>query len=288
MEHWNQEKLLMHRSLRAAVFAALCLFANLALAQNIPADESSFTKFVADRLQKAVKATVEIKGPLTLSVGSMQANLDRIYVFCKGNPAGCAKEVDTYVNAVAQVHRDRGIAPTKAAVRVVVRSARYVQQAKANNITLLQARPLVEGLVAMAALDTPRAIRMLTDKDGPELGLTATQAYDLGITNLRKTLKPLIEIAKPVGSGQIGSLTGDSYHPSRLVLLDTWAPLAKSQGGVLIVAAPANDGLLYIGEDTPTAVDALRALVRNVMSQAPNPLSDVLLRWTSKGWRLVQ
>lgn len=279
----------MHCSVRAVTLAAAYLIGpGCALAQSTPVDEPGFTKLVAERLRKAVNAPVQIKGPLTLSVGPTQANLDRIYAFCKGNPAGCAKEVDTYVNGAAQVHHDRGIAPTKAAVRVVVRPTRYLQQAKAKDITQLQARPLVDGLVAVAVLDTPRAIRMLTDKVSATLGLTANQAYDLGIANLRKTLKPLMEIAKPVGSGQIGTLTGDAYHPSRLVLLDSWAPLAKSQGGVLIVAAPANDGLLYIGEDSPTAIGALRTLARNVMSRAPNPLSDVLLRWTPKGWGVVQ
>lgn len=280
---------MMHRALRAAILAAISLVCiNSTFAQTIPTDEPGFTKFVAERLRKATNASVEIKGPLTLSVGAMQANLDRIYAFCKGNPAGCVKEVDTYVNSAAQIHRDRGAAPTKAAVRVVVRPARYLQQAKASSLAPLHARPVADGLIAVAVLDTPRAIKMLTDKDGATLGLTATQAYDLGIANLRKTLKPLMQIAKPVASGQIGTLTGDSYHPSRLVLADTWAPLVKSQGGVLIVAAPANDGLLYISEDSPTAIAALRALVRTVISRAPNPMSDVLLRWTPKGWDVVR
>jgi hypothetical protein len=140
----------------------------------------------------------------------------------------------------------------------------------------------------VAVLDTPRAIRMLTDKDGAALGLTANQGYDLGIANLRKTLKPLMEVAKPVGSGQIGQLVDDVFHSSRIVLLDSWTPLAKAQGGVVIIAAPATDVLLYIGEDSQVVIDALRTLARNVMSRVPNPLSDVLLRWTPKGWGVVQ
>jgi hypothetical protein len=126
-------------SLLAVTLAAAYLIgAGCALGQSIPVDEPGFTKFVAERLRKAIGNTpVQIKSPLTLSVGQLQANLDRIYAFCKGSPAGCAKEVDTYVNGAAQVHRDRGIAPTKAAVRVVVRPTRYLQQAKAKDITPL-------------------------------------------------------------------------------------------------------------------------------------------------------
>jgi len=278
----------MRRSLYAFVLAAACLIgSDRALAQTIPVDEPSFTKFVAERLQKAVDAQVQIKGPLTLSIGEIQANLDRIHAFCSKNPAGCTQEVDNYVNAVAEVHREQGAAPTKSAVRVVVRSTRYLQSAKASGMGTPQSKPLVEGLVVLSVLDTPRTIRMLTDKDGAALGLTASQVYDLGVANLRKILKPLMEVAKPAGSQQIGSFTGDIFQPSRIVLTDSWAPLVQAQGGVLIVAAPTTDIVLYIGEDNPIAIGTLRALVGKVMSRAPNPLSDVLLRWTPKGWRLV-
>ena len=279
----------MRRSLHAfALAAAYVLGSDWALAQTIPIDEPSFTKFVAGHLRKAVDAPVQIKGPLTLSIGEIQANLDRIHAFCRKNAAGCAQEVDNYVNAVAQYHREGGSAPTKSAVRVVVRTTQYLQQGvKASGKAPLVARPLVEGLVVLSVLDMPRAIRTITDNDGAALGLTERQVYDLGVANLRKTLKPLMEVAKPAGSKQIGSLTGDFFHPSRLVLADSWAPLVKAQGGVLIVAVPTTDMLLYVGEDNPIAIGTLRALVRRVMSGAPNPLSDILLRWTPKGWTLV-
>jgi hypothetical protein len=50
---------------------------------------------------------------------------------------------------------------------------------------------------------------------------------------------------------------------------------------------PTNGAVLYIGEDTPIAIDALRTPSRNVMSRAPNRLADILHRWTPKGWRAV-
>ena len=60
----------------------------------------------------------------------------------------------------------------------------------------------------------------------------------------------------------------------------SWAPLAQAQGGVLIVAAPTPDLVLYSGEDSSAALDALRTFVRNVMARTPKPLSGALLRWT--------
>ncbi len=174
---------------------------------------------------------------------------------------------------------------------MVVRTAQYLQQAQgalAPGAPTLQTRPLVGGLVLVPVLDSPRTIRMLTEKDSAKLGLTANEVHELAIANLRKTSKPLMEIAKVVGRGQIGQLVGDTFHSSRLALLDSWAPLSQAQGGVLIVAAPANDAVFYIGEDSPIAIDALRSLVRNVMRRAPSPLSDVLLRWTPIGWNVVR
>jgi hypothetical protein len=64
--------------------------------------------------------------------------------------------------------------------------------------------------------------------------------------------------------------------------------LAQAQGGTLIVAVPATDAVLYIGEDSALAIDALRALVMDVMARAPNRLSSVLLRWRESGWEVVR
>jgi len=51
-----------------------------ASAQGIPTDEPGFTAYVAERMRKGVGDTpVGVKAPLTLSVGTLQANLDRIY-----------------------------------------------------------------------------------------------------------------------------------------------------------------------------------------------------------------
>jgi hypothetical protein len=43
-----------------------------------------------------------------------------------------------------------------------------------------------------------------------------------------------------------------------------------------------------VGEDTAVTIDALRTLAGNVMSRAPNRRSDILLRWTPKGWNVVR
>lgn len=281
----------MYQWLTAVIVAGLLLAAGSASAQQIPTDEPAFTAFVAARIQAAVRNTqVAIKGPLTLSIGPLQANLDRIYAFCKVNTSGCAKEIDNYVGGVVATPGNAKAPPTKAALRIVVRTTDYMRQAarELDSAGTIPTRPLAEGLLIVPVLDSPRAVRMFNDKDRAALGLTPDQVFDIATANLRSSLKPIMSAAKPAAPGQFGTLKGDYYATSRLALIDSWAPLAKAQGGVLIVAAPTPDLLVYSGEDTSVALDALRTLARHVAAQAPKPLSGALLRWTPKGWQLVR
>jgi hypothetical protein len=279
------------RTARVLLVATL-LFSSTAYAQSVPLDEASFTEHAAALLRKEIgEQAVVVKGPLTLGLGELQANLDRVFSYCKRERGSCEAELDRYVQGAAQVHRDRSAPPQREAVRVVLRSSQYIQSAQASlggQAAQIQPRPFVDGLVAVPVLDSPRTIRMLASKDNALLGLSEAQVHELGMANLRSTLKPLMEVAKVTAAGQIGQIVGDPYGPSRLLLHDTWVPLAKAQNGVLIVAIPSTDAIFYIGQDSPGAVDALRVLVKNVLARSPNRLSDVLLKWTENGWIPVQ
>jgi len=274
-----------------AMAAWLLLAATPASAQQVPTGEAAFTDFVAQRVRAAVRGTpVEIKGPLTLKIGPLQANLDRIHAFCKTDAAGCSREIDTYVNGVVQATQTATEKPARDSLRIVVRQSadmqRAAEQVGANG--LAGTRPLVEGLVIVPVLDASRTTKIVAKPDLAELGLTPDQAIDLGIANLRRRLKPIMSVAKAVPAGQFGHFTGDYYESSRLALVDSWAPLAQALGGVLIVVAPSPDLVLYSGEDSPAATDALRTLASNLTVRAPKPLSNMLLRWTQKGWQRVR
>jgi len=271
------------------VLSAAC---SLACAQAVPKGEAAFTEYVAAQLRRAIRGvTVEVKGPLTLAFGGFQANLDRIFAFCQRNTAGCANEVARYVKGAAEAYQDRTAPPSKAAVRVVVRTTAYLtatQAATSKDGPKLQPRPLAGELVMLPALDMPRTIRMLDEKDNAALGLSVDEVFQLGFDNLRKQLKPLMSIAKVAHAGQIGELSGDTYHSSRLVLFESWSPLAKVHGGKLVVAVPAPDMVLYVGDDSPKAIEALRSLTKDVASRAAAPLSNELLRWTPQRWEVAR
>lgn len=95
-----------------------------------------------------------------------------------------------------------------------------------------------------------------------------------------------MEVAEVV-QGQIGHITGDVYNSSRLALHESWAPLAKEQGGQLVVAVPTTDTVLYVGDNTMLGINALRTFVNTVGARAPNVLSRELFRWTANGWEVV-
>jgi hypothetical protein len=233
---------------------------------------------------------IVVKGPLVLSVGSLQANLARVYALCRKTESACAAEANRYAKGVAQVVKADNAPIDKAAVRLVIRSSEYIKRAQASfgaDGPSLQFRPLVEGLVSVAVLDTPRAIRPLDERDLTKLQVSQDQLFELARQNLHASLKPIAETAKPATAGQIGTLPASFYEVGRVAVHADWEPLASAQNGTLLVALPATDMVLYISESSATAVDALRTLAKNAASRSPNPLSPVVLRWTKERWELV-
>lgn len=269
----------------------LALAVPVVFAQSVPLEEAAFTEYMAQALRHEVgDVPVSVKGSLTLSIGSLQANLDRVYGFCRKNESACASESDRYAKGVAQVIKAQNAPIDKAEVRLVVRSSEYIKRAQASlgsDAPALQFRPLVEGLVSVAVLDTPRAVRPLDDRDLRKLELSQEQLFELGRQNLRSILKPLGESAKPVTGGQIGTLPRNFYEVGRVAVHADWETLATAQNGTLLLALPTTDAVLYIAESSPAAIDALRALARDTASKAPNPLSPAVLRWTKVRWELV-
>ena len=282
----------LHKICMASLGVACTTWCFVAAAAEVPRDVIAFTDAVAVELRQQVgDAKVTVVGPLTLGLGELQLNLDRIFTFCRGNAAGCRAQVDTYVQGAAETYRTVTAAPNRSSVRLVLRTSEYVETIrsvpKGARPIAIQPRPFADGLFILPVLDSPRTVRYLSESDNAKLDMTADEVYQLGVANLQGELRPLMDAAKVAKHGQIGELTGNVYDPSRLILLDSWAPLAEAQGGVLIVAIPATDAVFYVGEDTPKAINALRSLTNTVMARAPSKLSGNLYRWRASGWERV-
>jgi hypothetical protein len=263
------------------------------------AERAAFTERVAALLRAELGgASVVIAEPLTLKLDTLQANLGRVYAFCRSNVQACGAELDRYVHAVKELYGETEVPVTPEALRVVVRTADYVEpvrrdaQQAATPEKAKESEPLpqafVDGLLALPVLDAPSLLRYLSRGDAQKLGLSPEQAHALGLARLRAAQKPLGEVAKPVAAGRIGTLAGDSYASSRVLFPADWAPLARAQAGVLVVALPTTDTLLYGADASAAGLDALRTLAEELGRRAPNRLSALLLRWTESGWELVR
>lgn len=274
------------------VLLVLAMGCGSAPAQDVPKGKAAFTEYVAEQFRREMGGeAVVVKGPLRLAIGGMQANLDRIFGYCSQTTTGCEREISNYVEGIAQVNKEGTAPPTRETVRVIVRTRAYVAAAWAampKHARRLDPRKLAGGLVMLPAIDMPRTIRSATLADSDGLGLSSDEIFELGLANLRAQLRPLMEVASVAKPGQIGHFSSDIYDSSRLALHESWSPLAKAHGGKLIVAVPATNAVLYIGDDAPVAIDAFRLLVKNVWARTANPVSTELLRWTPTRWEVVR
>ena len=129
---------------------------------------------------------------------------------------------------------------------------------------------------------------MLGRADAESLHLSLDELKSVGLANIRKNLPPILEVAKMNRQSRVGSIAGDIYTPSRLLLHETWIPLAEAIGGELIVAVPVTDGLFFANASDSNAVNVLRQVVRMALVRAPNRLSGQLFKWTKSGWEEFQ
>jgi uncharacterized protein YtpQ (UPF0354 family) len=273
------------------LFSCTLLISTQALAKEIPTNQDAFTEYAAEKIRlELVETPVSVKAPLTLSVGELQANLHRIFSFCNDNKPSCSDELDRFVKGLAQAYKDSNTPPDKNAIRLIIRTTEYLEnslkQIKGSGSPPIS-EPFITGFVMMPVLDTPRAIRSLGEKDLKTLNLTQKELFDLGKSNLKSNLKPLTEIAKPVKSGEIGTIFGSIYDVSRVSIQSEWLELANNQNGALLISMPTTDKIIYVSESTPSAIDALRTISKDIMSKSSNPLSNRILKWTPSKWELA-
>jgi hypothetical protein len=277
----------LHWLRRVLIMAGAVAMTGSAFAQDVPLEAQAFTEFVAERAKaRAGSTAIAVKSPLTLSVGRLEATLDRVFNYCQANAAGCLAQIDEYIAVGLEMAATEPETVTREMLRAVVRLEGYGDTSGDAGFAPIEPRLLVKGLIAIPVVDLGRTSRTLGQDDSSAMGLTSDEVHQLALDNVRATLQPLTAVAKPAAAGQIGTLTDDYYHPSRLLLHDTWAPLAQAQGGKLIVVAPTKDALLYFSDDTPEARAALRLVAQRFAQQSPSPLApDILLRWTPDGWQ---
>jgi hypothetical protein len=277
--------------MRAWVLGACLAAIASARAEPVPSDAKAFTRYMADRLHRTVPGLeVSVKDELVLEgkIGSAppeSMHLERLYDVCSKEAVRCDAAIESYLATAGEVVRDRAKPVELARVRLALRSAAYVSEARRRaGPDALFAQPLVPGLFVVAVVDYPKTLRMVNKSDLEQLKLTEQQLFDAGRRNLRAAQRPLAEVAKPPQEGSIGAVSDDSYSSARILFHDDWAGLA-AQLGTLVVMVPSPDIVLYAPGTNPEVIDALRTLGVEAARRTPMPLSTAVLRWTSDGWQ---
>ena len=278
---------------RAGLFCALAV-SHAAFAQSVPFDDPGFTEAITEQFRTALPDEhIVVVAPQRLTIGNTGAsvNLARLWQYCQANHGGCDAQAATFVSGMTRSFKEMNKPPERAQVRLALRSAAAAKGLLASSRGTglnLQVRPFVDGLVSVVVIDSPTTVRWASSHDLEALKLDPAAMRELASANTHAAMQPLVGIAPPASKGKIGALdSADAYTGSRLFFASDWAPLAKSQGGVLIVAAPRPTTILYIGDDSPQAVAALRTLAREQTGRAPDALGDQLLRWTPDGWKIL-
>jgi hypothetical protein len=282
-------------SLRHAALAFVLALSRAAFAQSapVPVDDPGFTDAITEQLRTALPDEhVVVVGPQRLTIGNVGfvVTLAHLSALCHANAARCGAESAQFVAGVTEAFKTMNRPPEPAQVQIAVRSARTAQAYATSTRTTglnLQVQPFVDGLVSTVVIDSPKTMRWASSKDLEALKLDPAALRELALHNTHAALQPLGSVAQPATRGKIGTIVGDTYTASRLLFPADWAPMAKAQGGVLIVAVPQPTEILYAGDDSVEALGALRTLAHQQMSAAPGGLADQLMRWTPEGWKIV-
>lgn len=279
--------------LRRAVLAAALSSAASVHAQSVPLDDPGFTDAITEKFRSALPDEhVVVAGPQRLTIGNAGSavNLARLWQSCHATPVSCDAQSDAFVNGMVKSFKEMNKPPERQQVRLALRSAAAANGLLASSRGTglnLQVQPFVDGLDSVVVIDSPTTLRWASSHDLEALQLDSAALRELARNNTHGGMQPLVSVAPPAPKGKIGAIEGgDVYTASRLLFPADWAPLAKAQGGVLIVAVPRTTTILYVGDDGATSIGALRALARE-QAQGRDAVGDMLLRWTPEGWKTL-
>jgi hypothetical protein len=279
--------------LRRAGLAGALVLSTAALAEPVPIEDPGFTDAVTEQLRTALPDEhVVVVGPQRLTIGNVgfAVSLAPLSRACHANAGKCDAESARFVAGVTKAFQEMNKPPAPAQVRIAVRSERMARAYLAGTRTSglnLQVQPFVDGLVSTVVIDSPSSMRWASSRDLDALKLDPAGLRELVRHNTHAALQPLAGVAQPAAKGKLGAITGDAYTASRLLFPADWAPMAKAQDGVLVIALPRPTTILYVGDDGAEALAALRTLAREQAGTASDGLGDRLLRWTPEGWKAV-
>lgn len=251
------------------------------------APEERLACHFAARARRAMPdAEVQVVGDDLVRVDDHELAMDALRAICDRDPDSCDRRMDDWIEALAEARQAEHTPARAEQLRPVLKHADFVAGMRAHAPELADlTRPFVGDVHVVLVVDFPRVTRGLDPADLQALGMSAAEAHERAIANLREHHGDLPVESMPNGLRAMGP--SDGYAAARLLLHERWAEVAESVEGALVVA-PCNRDLVILGADTPEQLEALREASVRAYRYVDHPVTRALWRWTPEGWVTVQ
>jgi hypothetical protein len=143
-------------------------------------------------------------------------------------------------------------------------------------------------LLAVLVEDRPRALRLLDEKILMASAATRDGATALALEHHRENLPSIASVTRALPWRTFGTIAGDQFTATRLLIHGDWDQLQQRLRGRLIVAVPESGTIVYGAENFRDGVDGLVFVAESIAGSAARPLSTTVLRWTGRGWEVVR
>jgi hypothetical protein len=262
-----------------------------------PSTELTFTESAA-RLFRAQSSRVHVtvlEQPLTLKLDvdgtnkhDLGISLDRMWVGCRTNPAGCEGEVRDFVAKVVNTVTLTEKPITAAQVVAVLRSRGYLEAAGGVSSPRIVVEPFVDDLYVVYMVDLPDAIRTLQPEDLVSLKVARSDLAPLARANLEARLGHIEDALRAPRQGDVAVFqTGSLFESSLLFLFDQWQALSAKVGQPIVVAVPSADTMILTIAPNREQIGKLRELMTSMYRDAERPVSERLFQWQGDGWAPV-
>jgi hypothetical protein len=209
---------------------------------------------------------------------TIEVSFAKAHASCQDDWSSCQQAVEWTLRAVGDASQRPALAAAQ--LRIILRGNAKVAATQANG-RHVTARPFSSDAQWLLAADLPTMVRL--DIGADELGMTADQAWQTAVANMKK---PAAELVTAASEGFI--VYQDDYAPS--ALLDPAALEQAVRGkfpqrsGKLLAACPEENIVLYtLGGAAEVAT--LRNAIATVATRTMIPLSGEVMEWTGSAWR---
>lgn len=208
--------------------------------------------------------------------------LQNLWFECEKSSGEQAEIVDRYVRVLGSLGSERSEISTKN-VTVLVRDIEYYDLIKKEDRDLVTEHILGD-VWAILGVDLPDSIETLSAKRFTSLGFEKKEVFKLALENVERMLGQM-EFG-PYGECFTIRCESIDYASSTLLLDYVWDQAAKLIQGDPIVALPARDTVLFTGSANAKGLQEIREEANYVVKNGHHVITETLLRWVDREWKL--